>query len=86
MEGGAAFWFEFYDRLVADQSQALATMEDYAKGLSGEDLRVAETLELEPLRGLIAEFKRRADLWRAIDSKGEVEPPVELEGGGNAAS
>ena len=61
-------------------------MEICVSVLSCEDLRVAETLELEPLRRLIAEFKRRADLWRAIDSKGEVEPPVELEGGGNAAS
>ena len=66
MEGGAAHWVEFYDRMIAIESEVLATMEDFAKRLSDEELRAVEITDLEPMRALIAEFKRRANLWREV--------------------
>ncbi len=66
MEGGGAHWIEFYDRMIALESQVLATMEDLAKTLSDEELRAVEITDLGPMRELIAEFKRRANLWREV--------------------
>jgi hypothetical protein len=66
VEGGASHWVEFYDRMIAIESQVLATMEDFAKRLSDEELRAVEITDLEPIRELIAEFKRRASLWREL--------------------
>ena len=53
MEAGAA-WVGLYDRLVAVQSQLLATMEDFAKKLSDEEIRAIEITDLEPMREFIA--------------------------------
>ena len=66
MEGGGAHWVEIYDRMIALESQVLATMEDFAKTLSDEELRAVEITDLGPMRELIAEFKRRANLWRDV--------------------
>lgn len=65
MERGAA-WVALYDRMVAVESQVLATMGDFAKKLSNEEIRAIEITDLEPIRELIAEFKRRANLWREV--------------------
>ena len=63
MEGGVVDWIGFYERLVANESQVLATIDDFAKKLSEEAFRAAETTDIEPLCELIAEFKGRANRW-----------------------
>ena len=41
-------------------------MEDFAKTLSDEERRAVEITDRGPIRELIAEFKRRANLWREV--------------------
>jgi hypothetical protein len=62
----AAHWVEFYDRLVVFESEILETMESLSARLSADEQRAVEITNLEPMRELIADFKRRADVWREV--------------------
>jgi hypothetical protein len=62
----AAHWIEFYDRLVAFESEVLAKMEELSSRLSGDEARAVEITNIAPMRDLIADFKRRANAWREV--------------------
>ncbi len=60
----AAHWVEFYERLVAFESEILASMESLSARLSEEEARAVELTNIRPMRELIADFERRASVWR----------------------
>ena len=62
----AAHWIEFYDRLVDFESEVLVSMEGLAKMLSSEEYRAVDITNLQPMRVLIADFQRRANVWREV--------------------
>ena len=62
----AAYWTEFYDRLVAFESEILANMQDLSSRLSGDEARAVEITNIAPMRELIADFARRANVWREV--------------------
>ena len=62
----AAYWIEFYDRLVAYESAILATMEDLASRLSEQEARAVDLTNIAPMKELIADFERRAKVWREV--------------------
>ena len=64
--GRAAHWIEFYDRLVEFESEILVSMEGLAKSLSAEEHRAVDITNLQPMRVLISDFRRRANKWREV--------------------
>jgi hypothetical protein len=62
----AAHWIEFYDRLVEFESEILVSMEGLAKRLSAEEHRAVDLTNLQPMRVLISDFRRRANTWREV--------------------
>ena len=63
----AAYWVEFYERLVAFETEILATMESLSARFSEEEARAVELTNIGPMRELIADFERRASIWREVD-------------------
>ena len=60
----ATYWAEFYDRLVQFESRILATMIELSAKLTGDEKKMVEETNIQPLRDLIADFARRRDAWR----------------------
>lgn len=67
----AEFWIAFYDELVTYQSEMLAEMAELTKNFSDPEARAIEVDDLRPLRDLIADGKRRAEVWRQVADSGE---------------
>ena len=62
----AVHWLEFYERLIAFESEILTTMQELSSRLSAEEARAVDITNITPMRDLIADFKRRADVWREV--------------------
>ena len=62
----AAHWLEFYERLIAFESEILTTMQEVSSRLSTEEARAVEITNITPMPALIAAFKLRADVWREV--------------------
>jgi hypothetical protein len=52
-----------YDELIRFEKRILAQMLELARSLSADALREVEASNIEPLRALIEELRRRRDAW-----------------------
>ena len=74
----AEYWIAFYDELVTYQSEMLAKMADLTKNVSDPEARALEINDLGPLRDLIADGRRRAEVWRQVADSGEFFGSTEM--------
>ena len=61
--GHAAERVAYYEELIRFESQILVEMREGALSLSAEASKEVEATNIDPLRGLIDELRRRRDSW-----------------------
>lgn len=75
----AAYWSEFYDRLIAFEEAILGQMKDLSQNMSKDHRVVVEDTNIKPLGALIEDFRRRRDLWQGAERGRAGERPDHTE-------
>lgn len=59
----AARWIRFYDELIAYEESVLSAMQELSAEMPEEEREMVLRTNVEPLQELVADFRRRRQLW-----------------------
>jgi hypothetical protein len=60
----ARHWAAFYQELIRYEERILESMRELSAGMSAGEKEAVRKTNLEPLEELLADFRRRLELWR----------------------